>query len=79
MKIQVHPLQDDRKPHGKIEFIHGGANMTYSFCVNRMSGDMLDWFNNDPPKVNRTIGRIKKIIESIKQDSDGVVSEYTKY
>jgi hypothetical protein len=76
--MKIHPLQDDSKPHGEIKFIHHGNEASYSFCVNKMSGDMLDWFNDNPPTIGRTIGRIKKIIKSIKEKSDGVVREYIK-
>jgi hypothetical protein len=76
--MKIHPLQDDTKPHGEIKFIHKGDDASYSFCVNKMSGDMLDWFNNDPPTIGKKIGSIKKTIKNIKEKSDGVVSEYIK-
>lgn len=75
--MKIHPLQDDSKPHGEIKFIHRGNDATYSFCVNKMSGDMLDWFDNDPPSIV-TIGLIRNTIRVIKEKSDGVVSEYIK-
>jgi hypothetical protein len=76
--MKIHPLQDDSKPHGEIKLIHHGDEASYSFCVNKMSGDMLDWFNDDPPTIGRTIGEIKKLISNIKKKSDQVISEYIK-
>lgn len=77
--MKMHQLQDNDKPHGYVKFKLNGDTHVYYFCVNQMSGCMMDWFDFDPPKVGRSISEIKQTIQRFKKDADEVVSEYLKF
>jgi hypothetical protein len=77
---KLHPLFEQDKKHGQIIFIHTDNKehkMTYGY--NRLSGDFLAWFDNEPPSV--FIEDISKDwIKNIKAKSIKVIShaEYNK-
>jgi len=76
-----HDLIDRTKPHGKVTFIHFADKKEHTFysAVNRLTGDRLTGYDNDPPYTSITIGSAKDVFRNIRIKSQVVKYEGTKH
>ena len=77
---EVHYLADDKKPCGLIKFIHSDdKEHTFSFATNKLTGDLLAWFDDAPPSINDTTAWIKSVIRDIHLKSKKVIKQFGDY
>ena len=71
----IHPLAQDHRKSGKITFhADDGSEHTFCSCVNRLTGDRMNWFDNEAPYIGGTIKELHASFEEIRQVSPKVVS-----
>jgi hypothetical protein len=65
-RLETHPLHDSSATGGAIRFTHhdGSIREFYSW-VNRLSGDRLSGFDNDPPSVNDPLKWARSVVRDI--------------
>lgn len=74
---EIHPLAQSDYPAGKIIFIHSdNKEHSFSYAINELSGDVLSWFDNDPPSLGK-IG-IMDMFKSIRAKAKQIIKEIGK-
>lgn len=64
----IHSLAAPNKLSGQIQFIHtDGKEHTFCSVINRLTGDRLSYFDNDPPTVNDSLKWVKSIFKNIRK------------
>ena len=65
--LKTHPLHDSSATGGAIRFVHrdGSVREFYSW-VNRMTGDRMSGFDNDPPSVNDPLKWARSVARDIR-------------
>lgn len=63
----MHSLADESESAGRITFIHtDGKEHTFYSCVNKMSGNRLSAFDNNPPDINDSLAWVKSVFRDIR-------------
>lgn len=81
-ETKPHPLCDTSKPWGVIRFIHfrDGSEREFYTMVNKLTGDRMTAFDNDPPGINDPMPWIKSMFKNIRKKARSVLSyEGTKH
>ena len=76
----MNSLTDTSKPHGKVRFIHkDGTEHTFFTAVNKLSGNRLSGFDNNPPDVGESIAYLKTVFRDIRIKAKVISYEGTKH
>ena len=60
-------LVDKSKPWGTITFLHHktGEKREFYSCINRLTGNRLSAFNNEPPSIDDNLRWVKSVFKDI--------------
>jgi hypothetical protein len=60
-------LVDKSKPWGTITFLHHKTGKKHEFysCINRLSGNRLSAFDNNPPSIDDNLRWVKSVFKDI--------------
>ncbi len=69
--MKTHPLHDTTAIGGAIRFTHsdGQAHEFYSW-VNRLTGQRLSGFDNDPPSINDPLKWVRSVVRDIRAKAE---------
>ena len=74
-QTDIHPIADETQKAGKIRFVwkKDGEEHSFSSAVNRLTGDRLAWFDDDPPTVHSDWNESKRTVARIREDNDEIL------
>lgn len=69
-------LIDTRKPYGEIVFVHFRDGTTHKFwtAVNKLTGERLSAFDNNPPDIGESVAYCKSVFSDIRRKATRVIS-----
>jgi hypothetical protein len=75
MTKKQHPLCDMSKPWGVIKFVHfrDGSERKFYSMVNKMTGNRMTAFDNDPPGIDDPMPWIKSVFKDISKKATKVI------